>query len=72
MRWVNRRIGRSNSILLGAVPIVLLVLFYLIAATSRHAVNPNDKILPLPGEMATAMSTLLFQPDQLKVFFTRK
>lgn len=65
MRWVNRRIGRGSSVLLGAIPILLLVLLYLVVAASRHAANPNDKILPLPGAMAQAMSALLFQPDQL-------
>jgi NitT/TauT family transport system permease protein len=65
MRWVNRRYGRGNSIMLGAIPIIALVLFYLLVAASRHAVNPNDKILPLPGEMVEAMAGLLFQPDQL-------
>lgn len=65
MRWVNRRIGRRNSVLSGAIPILLLVLVYLVVAASRHAANPNDKILPLPGDMAEAMSALLFQPDQL-------
>lgn len=65
MRWVNRRIGRGNSVLLGAIPIILLALLYVVVAASRHAVNPNDKILPLPGGMIEAMSALLFQPDQL-------
>jgi len=65
MRWVNRRIGRGNGILLGAVPILLLALVYLVAAAGRHAANPSDKILPLPGAMAEAMASLLFQPDQL-------
>jgi len=65
MRWVNRRIGRGNGILLGAVPILLLALVYLVAAAGRHAANPSDKILPLPGAMAEAMALLLFQPDQL-------
>jgi NitT/TauT family transport system permease protein len=65
MRWVNRRISRGNSVLLGAIPILLLVLLYLVLAASRHADNPNDKILPLPSGMAEAMSALLFQPDQL-------
>jgi NitT/TauT family transport system permease protein len=36
-----------------------------VLAASRHAANPNDKILPLPGGMAEAMAPLLFQPDQL-------
>lgn len=65
MRWVNRRVRRGNSILLGAIPIALLVLLYLTVAASRHAANPNDKILPLPGTMAEAMAALLFQPDPL-------
>jgi NitT/TauT family transport system permease protein len=65
MRWVNRRVRRGNSILLGVIPIALLGLLYLVAAAGRHAENPNDKVLPVPGAMAEAMSALLFQPDQL-------
>jgi len=65
MRWVNRRVRRGNSILLGAIPIALLVLLYLAAAAGRHAEYPNDKVLPIPGAMAEAMAALLFQPDQL-------
>jgi NitT/TauT family transport system permease protein len=65
MRWVNRRIRRGNSFLLGSLPIALLVLLYLVAAAARHADNPNDKILPMPGAMAEAMAALLFQPDRL-------
>lgn len=65
MRWVNRRVRRGNSVLLGALPIIVLLLLYLAIAASRHAANPSDKILPLPGAMAQAMAVLLFQPDQL-------
>lgn len=65
MRWVNRQIRRSDSIILGSIPILILVLLYLIMAAQRHAANPVDKILPLPGGMAQALSALLFQPDQL-------
>ncbi len=65
MRWVNRQVRGGERILLGAVPILLLLLLYLFLAASRHAENPFDKILPLPGGMAQAMSALLFQPDQL-------
>lgn len=65
MRWVNRRVRRGNRIILGAIPIVLLVLLYLVVAASRHAANPSDKVLPMPGAMAEAMAALLFQPDQL-------
>lgn len=65
MRWVNRHPRRGDRILLGATPILLLVIVYLVAAASRHAANPSDKILPLPGGMVEAMTPLLFQPDQL-------
>jgi len=73
MRWVNRHVRRSDRILLGSLPILLLVLLYLSMAALRHAANPMDKILPLPGGMAQAMAALLFQPDQLTgriVFWT--
>ncbi|EIZ78669.1 ABC-type transport system permease component [Novosphingobium sp. Rr 2-17] len=65
MRWVNRQIGRSDRFLLGALPIVLLAVLYIVFAADRHAANPLDKILPLPGSMAHSMAALMFQPDQL-------
>lgn len=73
MRWVNLELSKGSRILLGALPILLLVLLYLFLATQRHAANPMDKILPLPGGMAQAMAALIFQPDQLSgqfVFWT--
>lgn len=65
MRWVNRRIGRAQGLLMGTIPILLLLLVYLIVAGDRHAINPSDKILPLPGQMFTAMQGLLFEADKL-------
>ncbi|MET0137239.1 MAG: ABC transporter permease subunit [Sphingobium sp.] len=65
MRWVNRHIKRSDRILLGALPILLLILLYVVVAAQRHADNPADKILPLPTAMAQGMAALIFQPDQL-------
>lgn len=65
MHWVNHEVRRSNRILLGAAPILLLVLLYLFLAAQRHAANPLDKILPLPGGMAQGMAALLFKADQL-------
>ena len=65
MRWVNRQVRRSDRLMLGALPILLLVVVYLLLAVSRHAENPADKILPLPGAMAESMYGLIFQPDQL-------
>ncbi len=65
MRWVNRRISRTNSLLLGLIPIALLIVLYLILASERHALNPADKILPLPGAMVDAMKGLIFEQDRL-------
>lgn len=65
MRWVTANPGRRGSLLLGAAPMLVLALGYVIAAAARHADNPADKILPLPGAMAAAMAGLLFEPDQL-------
>ena len=60
VRWVNMRLSRSQRILLGAIPIVLVLAIYLFAASQRHAINPSDKLLPLPGAMIDAMGTLIF------------
>jgi NitT/TauT family transport system permease protein len=65
MRWVTASPGRRGGLLLGALPLLVLALGYVIAAAARHADNPADKILPLPGAMAAAMAGLLFEPDPL-------
>ena len=65
MRWVNRHMRRSDRLILGALPILLLVLLYVVLAAQRHAANPADRILPLPDMMVRAMSALLTQPDPL-------
>ena len=50
---------------MGSLPILFLILLYLFLAAQRHAENPMDRILPLPGAMGEAMAGLLFQADQL-------
>jgi NitT/TauT family transport system permease protein len=65
MRWVNRTIGRGQALLLGGLPLAVLAVGYIVAAAARHAENPADKILPLPGAMASAMTALLFEADPL-------
>jgi NitT/TauT family transport system permease protein len=62
---VTASTGRRSSLLLGALPLVVLALGYIIAAAARHADNPADKILPLPGAMAAAMAKLVFEADPL-------
>jgi len=65
MRWVTAQPGRGRSIALGALPLAVLAIGYIIAAAARHADNPADKILPLPQAMAAAMAGLLFEADPL-------
>ncbi|MEH3046244.1 ABC transporter permease [Sphingomonas adhaesiva] len=65
MRWVSHRPSRGARTLLGALPIAMLLLVYLIAAASRHAADPTDKVLPLPDAMLRAMAALVTQPDPL-------
>jgi NitT/TauT family transport system permease protein len=64
MRLVNWQIGRRDRLVLGAAPILLIVVVYLVMAAQRHALNPADKILPLPAGMVLAIGALL-QPDPL-------
>lgn len=65
MRWVTATPQRRGGLLLGTLPLLVLGLGYIIAAAARHAENPADKILPLPGAMAGAMAGLVFEQDRL-------
>ena len=65
MRLVNIRPSRRTAVILGAAPLVLLVLAYLMASASRHAFNPADKILPTPDAMFAAMHALVLVPDTM-------
>lgn len=65
MRLVNIRPKRGGAVMLGAAPLLMLVLAYLIASASRHAFNPADKILPTPGAMIAAMHALVVTPDPM-------
>jgi NitT/TauT family transport system permease protein len=65
VRWVNIRPKPGVALLLGAIPLLLFILYYLLASGSRHAVNPADKILPVPAEMIAAMRALMFVRDPM-------
>ena len=65
MRWVNVRPNQRSAMLLGALPLLLVLVVYLFAAAARHAANPADKILPTPGAMVAAMRGLLVEADPL-------
>jgi NitT/TauT family transport system permease protein len=65
VRIVNLKPTRRARVLLGVAPLLLLVIAYLIASASRHAINPADKILPTPQAMITAMQSLVLVPDPM-------
>jgi NitT/TauT family transport system permease protein len=62
-RLINLKPDRGASVLLGALPFVLLVLVYLVASGSRLADNPNDKLLPAFSSFASAIQRMAFEPD---------
>ncbi len=65
MRLINIRPERGTAVLLGAAPLLLLMLAYVIASASRHAFNPADKILPTLSAMIEAMHALVLVPDPM-------
>ena len=65
MRLVNIRPRRLTSLVLGALPLLLILVLYMVAAASRHAANPADKVLPTPGAMFQAMRLLVGSVDPM-------
>jgi NitT/TauT family transport system permease protein len=62
-RLLNARPRGGSRLLLGALPILALVLVYLLVASARHAENPRDKIMPIPSAMAAGIHTMAFEVD---------
>ncbi|MCR9257819.1 MAG: ABC transporter permease subunit [Alphaproteobacteria bacterium] len=63
MKLINRRPGRQSTILLGALPFVLLIVTYAVASHFRRIDNPADKILPSLEAMGTAFHRMAFVPS---------
>jgi len=62
-RLVDIRPQRGTRLLLGALPIVTLLLLYLIASEARHVENPADKLLPTFSAMADAVAAFTTERD---------
>lgn len=60
-RLLNARPHGGSRLLLGALPILALMLLYLLVASARHAENPRDKIMPIPSAMAAGIHTMAFE-----------
>ena len=65
MGWLKSQSWRGNKVLLGLLPILVLLIIYLLVAADRNAINPAEKITPLPSAMVEAMWGLVFEQDQL-------
>jgi NitT/TauT family transport system permease protein len=55
---------RWGRYLFGALPFLLLIAVYLIAAHVRNQANPDDKLLPTLGKMADAVYRFACTPDE--------
>ena len=62
-RLINRHPGRGGSLLLGALPFLILAAVYLVASNVRLATNPEDKLLPSPAAFASAMHDYALAED---------
>ena len=62
-RLINVRPKLGPSLMLGAIPLLGLVIFYVSASTAQHALNPNEKILPTLTAMAQQIRIMAFQID---------
>ena len=58
MRLVNIKPRRGARILIGAIPIILILIVYALVATARAELNPNEKVLPTFAAMGQAMVQL--------------
>jgi NitT/TauT family transport system permease protein len=63
MRVVNIKPRRGARLLIGAVPIVLLLIVYAIVSAARAEANPNDKVFPTFAAMAQAVVQLVAERD---------
>lgn len=64
MRLINRRPRRPLAVLLAALPFALALLVYAMASDARRAVNPADRLLPSPAQIAETAGRLIAEPDR--------
>lgn len=63
MRLVNIKPARGPRILIGAVPMIALLVVYAVLSAARADANPNDKVLPTFLAMAQAAVRLFTETD---------
>jgi len=63
MRLVNIKPAKGPRILIGALPIIALLVIYAVFSAARADANPNDKVLPTFLAMARAALRLFTEVD---------
>jgi len=63
-RLINQHPGRGSALALGVLPFVVLLMLYVFASQMRLAINPDDKLLPSPGTIATTFHNYAFEEDR--------
>lgn len=64
-RIINIKPNRNTKILVGLLPILLLIIFYIIASAARHQINDADKLLPTFSQMLNAIHKMAFSVDAM-------
>jgi len=62
-RLINQHPSRGGSVLLSALPFLLILLVYLYYSHARLLENPGDKLLPSPANIASTMHQYAFEED---------
>ncbi len=62
-RLVNIRPGRGGKVFLGAAPLALVAIGYVVASAARQAENPADKLLPPVEAMWSAWLRMSLEVD---------
>ncbi|MAR90294.1 MAG: ABC transporter permease [Pseudomonadota bacterium] len=63
-KLINQQPARPARWMLGTLPFILLIFFYMGASNARLEENPNDKLLPAFGSFVDAIDRLAFQPSK--------
>src|ERR1700722_14720703 len=63
-RLINQRPGRAGTLMLSALPFILVVAAYLFYSSARLAENPGDKLLPAPATIAAAVHRYALEEDE--------
>lgn len=63
-RLINQYPTRGASVLLSALPFLVLIAAYLFYSHARLAENPGDKLLPAPATLAATVHRYAFEEDE--------